>query len=366
MASYFVDPSIAANSGTGTLGDPYGDLQYALDTITKASTGDQINIKAGTAEVLTASLDRSSYGTPGFTSPLIFRGYTSSENDGGVGEISGNGSFGIYSGGGDCVYFVDLNLHNCGSADVLTLTRYSGAFRCEISDTTGDGIVLASQGYNRVCGCNVHDVGGRGIHGSGNEPNFVVNNYLKNGTNQFSAAIATIAYGVITRNIISVDGGSNGIDCEAGNNFATEVTHNTVFSDAGTGTGILVGGGAADALNMHIASNVVQGFSGSGGQGIDLNATTRPAVVEDNVVNDCATAYPANGLILAFTDNTTAASSVLSESGSDTFANRATYFAPVGDALDASSGLNLDRGAVQSASGSGISAKLINPDHLVY
>ena len=58
ITNYYVDPSINANSGTGTIGDPFGDLQYALDTVTRDSTnGDQFNIKAGTAEVLTGTLD---------------------------------------------------------------------------------------------------------------------------------------------------------------------------------------------------------------------------------------------------------------------------------------------------------------------
>jgi len=31
LTEIYVDPAIAANSGTGTSGDPYGDLQYALN-----------------------------------------------------------------------------------------------------------------------------------------------------------------------------------------------------------------------------------------------------------------------------------------------------------------------------------------------
>ena len=53
ITEVYVDPAINGNSGTGTLVDPYGDLQYALDTKARDSTnGDRFNIKAGTAEVL--------------------------------------------------------------------------------------------------------------------------------------------------------------------------------------------------------------------------------------------------------------------------------------------------------------------------
>jgi hypothetical protein len=56
MADIYVDPSINANTGTGTIGDPYGDLQYAITSTTQGTSGDQFNIKSGTAEVMAGSL----------------------------------------------------------------------------------------------------------------------------------------------------------------------------------------------------------------------------------------------------------------------------------------------------------------------
>ena len=95
ITNYYVDPAINANSGTGTLGDPFGDLQYALNTITRNATdGDRINIKAGTAEVMAAAISLTTYGTPAQAAPLIFQGYTSAQGDGGIGEIN--------NGGGEC------------------------------------------------------------------------------------------------------------------------------------------------------------------------------------------------------------------------------------------------------------------------
>ena len=58
LTQYYVDPAINANSGTGTIGDPYGDLQYALNTLTRDPTdGDQINVKATTLVELRGILD---------------------------------------------------------------------------------------------------------------------------------------------------------------------------------------------------------------------------------------------------------------------------------------------------------------------
>jgi hypothetical protein len=54
----FIDPSIAGNSGSGTIGDPWGDCQHALDTVTRDATdGDRMCIKEGTDEIHTAALD---------------------------------------------------------------------------------------------------------------------------------------------------------------------------------------------------------------------------------------------------------------------------------------------------------------------
>ena len=85
---YYVDPAIDADSGAGTVGDPYGDLQHCLDTITRdTGQGDRICVKAGTDEVLAASLTLATYGSPSPYVPLIIQGYTSAAQDGGIGVI---------------------------------------------------------------------------------------------------------------------------------------------------------------------------------------------------------------------------------------------------------------------------------------
>ena len=104
----YVDPSIAGDSGTGTIGDPYGDLQYALNTVTRGTDGNQFNIKAGTDEVLAASITTATYGTPSTSQPLIFRGYTSAANDGGQASIDCNG-YRFNSGVNPIRYFQDFD-----------------------------------------------------------------------------------------------------------------------------------------------------------------------------------------------------------------------------------------------------------------
>ena len=86
LTNYYVDPGSGSDvTGTGTVGSPWASVQHALDNITRdATNGDQINIKAGTADVLSSPLTLATYGTTSATAPLSFRGYTSAAEDGGV------------------------------------------------------------------------------------------------------------------------------------------------------------------------------------------------------------------------------------------------------------------------------------------
>ena len=115
ITEIYVDPSINADSGTGAIGTPYGDLEWAIEQATFDTTnGTRINIKAGTAEILAASLDTalnsaspSAAWVPTPTAQLIFQGYTTAAGDGGKGDIDGNnGNFEILIGG--YIYIINL------------------------------------------------------------------------------------------------------------------------------------------------------------------------------------------------------------------------------------------------------------------
>ena len=101
ITEVYVDPSINFDSGTGTLVDPYGDLEYAIREETfDLVNGTRLNIKAGAVETLVAPLNTSfadtsvsiawpigATGTPSVT----LQGYTATAGDGGQGDISGGG-----------------------------------------------------------------------------------------------------------------------------------------------------------------------------------------------------------------------------------------------------------------------------------
>lgn len=337
MTSYYVDPSINANSGAGTVGDPYGDLQYALDTITRnATTGDRINIKAGTAEVLTATLDVSTYGTPIFGAGLAFVGYTTAEGDGGIGEIDGDATYSIWNlTSVEGITFCDLTVGNCGSGVVLAFDRFCSVKNCKVHTTTGNGIT-GQAGLQRAW---LDNIGGVGIGSS----TYAYDCLFTNGTNKFSAASTS---GALARCCFKLDSTSHAVDLST-SRIAT--LNHCSFYTTGTGQAIKL----RPIYAYIIEACLIEGFS----TGIDYSTTTDKTTSAHNYC--------------AFYDNTTDADSaefsdlavgneflganLFDLSGSITsFADRLTYFNPV-DQGNVYTGMpgGLVKGAVQPASSGG-------------
>lgn len=270
ISEIYVDPSIDADSGTGTIGDPFGDLEYAIEqTIFDTTNGTRVNIKAGTDEVVAVnnavSTAMADTGTtvawvPSVTAPAIFQGYTSVAGDGGIGGISGNGSHAIFFNH-NYTHIKDLHVHNCGSNIPIRLAIACSVINCEVDNTTDRGIYIPSSGY--VGHCYVHDVGGSAID--------VIKTLVENcvitntGTKTCSQAINAGINCFIKNNIISVDSTSNGIK------FTTEnclIENNSIYSAGGSGSGI----NCTDtvALTYSVSNNLIEGFSASGGYGIEI------------------------------------------------------------------------------------------------
>jgi hypothetical protein len=322
LTQYYVDPAIAANSGTGTIGDPYGDLQYALNTITRDSTnGDQVNIKAGTAEVLASALSLATYGSPSQTAPLRLSGYTSSANDGGIGEIDANGGAAISTA---LVYLSDLYIHNGGSSTLLTLSSGSNVKNCKIDNTSGTGIITA---ISTVTHCEITNCA-TGINASGAGA-LIYGNYFKaGGTRNFSNALNCSAINIsVVRNIFSIGTSGSAILMTA---QYQRIMNNSILASASTGYGI-VGNTANQWACSVIAGNLIEGFSGAGGSGMNGGSTTYyPARFAGNAAYNNTTNYSNMGVAddIENLDNESLGATPFAKSGSDTFANRFVYFAP--------------------------------------
>ncbi len=293
ITQVYVDPAINANSGTGTIGDPYGDLQYALNTkVRDAVNGDQFNIKAGTAEVLAAPLTLATYGTPTQPAYLVLRGYTTAANDGGIAEINCNGASMWTVTTYDFVGLVDLKIHNGGNNNLVNLDTNCFFVNCEfypgVSTPVSKTLLSVGGIDGLIAHCYFHDPGttGFGLQIVGGRT-VVVNNFIDAGTSTMTngISIGTAPGAVVIGNIIRLNSTGTGIGISA-TRGGTSIIGNTIYNAAaGTGSGINFSGStycASIAMN-----NVVEGFSGVGGVGI--KGTGSIMFLGHNATYNCAT-----------------------------------------------------------------------------
>ena len=158
MADIYVNATIAAPSGSGTIGDPYGDLQYALDSTTQGANGDNFHIRSKTAEFLAGGLSLATYGTPTYGKRLVFSGYTSAAWDGGVAEINCNGSYNLFASTSySYISLHNLEIHNGGTASIIYLADYCRIIGCDIHGSANYGIHLGTGCF--TADCLIYDCG---------------------------------------------------------------------------------------------------------------------------------------------------------------------------------------------------------------
>ena len=302
ITEVYVDPAINANSGTGTIGDPYGDLQYALNTKARdATNGNRFNIKAGTAEVLSAALSLATYGGSSDAAGLVIQGYTSAAGDGGVAEISGAGSYALFAATNSYISLVDLYVHNCGNNNAIVTGWASSVIRCHVTRgaSTPSAKSLINVGTDAlVAGCYVHDAqataGGTCIAlGSSSH---AIGNWVGG---IFGAGISMAGvHSVAANNIVICNAtGANGIVTTSNGFVIGNTVHNTT---AGTGYGISAS--ATSNSRIFIANNIVTGFSGAGGIGIRTYSIGRTYVRAGNAAYNNTTNFYTTGVNVIYLD----------------------------------------------------------------
>lgn len=359
VTEYYVDPAIAANSGAGTIGDPWGDLQYALDTATRDSTnGDRFNIKAGTDEVLAAALDLTTYGTPTQAAPLILQGYTSAAGDGGIGGISGAATYSMFAAATlDFIVLIDLHLHNSGTADIINLDDNIVVMRCHVNNTTGSGINVDIQ--SKVIGCYVHDCGsaaGKHLVKVADRSAVVGNWILNDDGSSNTVTIAMGAYSVAIGNVIKVTSASASTSAAAISTSTADgvlIMGNTIYANGRASIGIAATGSGLSFENI-IINNIVEGFSGVGGVGIQ-------AVGYAAVANACynnTTNYTLTGINGLSENNDTLSGAPFVDATNNDFDINGTVTGATEDAYPASwpelstnTTPKPDKGAVQAGAG---------------
>tara|TARA_R110002012_G_scaffold89951_2_gene220207 strand:- start:848 stop:1873 length:1026 start_codon:yes stop_codon:yes gene_type:complete len=287
ITEIYVDPSINADSGTGTIGDPFGDLEYAIEQTTfDITNGTRVNIKAGTDEVVAAELGAAmanSVTTPAWavsnTAKAVFQGYTSVAGDGGIGGISGGGSSPVFFTLTDHIHCIDLHMHNCGSGLICQIDNYCSVVNCEVNNG-GSGLGL---GVSSLCENNyVHDFDGTGISG---EAGTLITNNIVIGNGDSPLYCINSTGGDVIRNILTVEYTST-----SGINVASPygaIENNSIWANATAGSGITFS--AANLFLKSLKNNLIEGFSDTGGKGINFTNQPRIGVYGANSIYNCAT-----------------------------------------------------------------------------
>ena len=236
-----------------------------------------------------------------------------------IGTLDGAATYSIWGGNQTYVHMKDIHATNSGAAIVVDLGAGCSLIDCEIDTTTSSAVDL---GTSLIFNCNIHTFGTNGITGSGF---FAYNNYVSDASATVGIDMNSQAARAIG-NIVTIGGATDGIWVAHDNQV---VMNNSILSSGGTGTGI---DRIGNRYGQAIINNLIEGFSGVGGIGIDTSGLTEShTAMGYNAVYDCETAYSAGStpLVVDLGDDETLGASPFAKSGADNFSNRATYFAPV-------------------------------------
>ncbi len=282
----YIDPASGNDGNPGTKASPYKTVQFALDNTTRdATNGDRFNVKAGSTDVLSTKLVLTTYGSPTQAAPILLQGYTTNEGDGGIGDIDGGGSSVFNTSSKNAFHVIDMVMHNCGANQIFRAGADCVISRSEFHKMTSTSVAVQVTTRSQIIDCYIHDFTGAGAS--------VTNGTIaycfidKSHTTDTNPAITTSLTGTVHHNILTLSGATNKASGIAQNGSGVFTHNNSIWSNAGDGVGIKVAGNINGGT---VYNNLVEGFSGSGGIGIDTITTSRITAFY-NSINDCETEF---------------------------------------------------------------------------
>jgi len=339
--------SDVAGSGTSHA-TAYKTIQFAVDDIAGThgkAAGDRLNLCSESPFVLASAINTANYANGASLSEhFMWQGYDTIAGDGGVFDIDLNGgAYALVNSARSYWSYCDGIIHNnSGSYYLLPLSGVTAtALRLELYDNEYRAV---GGGSYHIEKCNIHDCSGIGIY----RPTVAIGNYLKNGTaKKFSRAIQLYSNSMVALyNIVSIDGASWGIHTDYHYEY---LISNSVLSAGGTGRGV-----SCDGYGVSIYGNIVEGFSGAGGIGflrVSGNFLRHNAAYNNETDYTVSDQHFHGPTVVSDPDNEVLPSSGFAKSGSDTFANRLTYFAPLAVGNTQAGYQGHTKGAVASAGG---------------
>lgn len=284
------DVKCTQHDGTTTL--PWRSLQGAFDLLTRnSSDGNQVNLKAGTAQVNAAALDLTTFiagGALAAASPLIIRGYTASANDGGVGEIDCGGAPMFAATTYDYVMLIDLEMHTFGDNNGIVLDQQCLIYRCELhkgASSPSSRTLATLAGSGAIVGCYVHDSGaGIDVCIALPQSGVAIGNYILPTSYR---GISCGSNAVISGNIFKGSTTSFQAIIYDGTGPATVIGNVAYNSAAGTQMCLYLGN-AAGRYAMMCINNIIVGQRGAGGKGIGTVNTGAGMVGSNAFYNNTA------------------------------------------------------------------------------
>ncbi len=345
---YYVDRSIDTDSGAGSVGNPYGRIQHALDTVTRdATNGDEFCVFNTGSPVLAASIDLTTYGAQAATAPVVFRSCDATGAYVYGADFDLDGSKSLFAATNAYMIVEGMRIHNSGANQLVEIGGSSQLINCRFDDCTNSPAVHCNGSYTLVINCEFADVNGRALQVS-NSTAYVAGNWFRGGNKLFTVGIYIGHNGAaVFRNMLLPTSSAHGIQITG---LGNRVSHNSILAANTSGTGIIVTTG--NRWNNLFSNNLIEGFA-SAGVGIG-GVAGNVYFAQRNAFFNCATRlgtgdfYPLDGT----GDNETLGSSPFAKNGAATFANRFKYFAPrnVGNVRGGAwPGNSLDKGAVQSS-----------------
>lgn len=281
---FYVDLALDSDTGTGTPGDPYGRMQYALDNETRSTTDINVMNCKGSGS-LAAALSLATFGTPSNSAPLLICGYTATAFDGGRATINDNGHGVLVGGTEDYIGFQDITFvkGSTGSQDYFLNIDNSGAcVRCEF-DGNGNataGTLVHVDNYYLFVDCYFHDFTGTTV--------------VNANTSHFRGCTFDVApSSFVIDNVTGCVSGCKFLLPASSGASAIDLTDNAIIrgntivcQGGGTGAGIAIISGADP---LEITDNHIEGFSGAGGRGFGAHSNATLKVFGGNSTHDCTT-----------------------------------------------------------------------------
>lgn len=345
----YIDGDLGGSSGSGTSGDPWSGMEYALLQYTQNGTDGNIFKCRGT-DVVSAGLNA---GGHDHNDPLWIDTW-----DGDYYLSGGGGNFELFpfSNGPKAIRLINSNfgthnlkIGNTGTAPIGTFADYLGLEGVEITDTDGDAIVGRGQ-YSQISNCYFHNIGGNAI-GSGSYCVEMISNcfFQNTGSRTMNNAVRAYLRARIINNVFDLDSTSNAIE--------SYLSYGGIFRN----NSIRVDSGSAfytsnnNEINFAVENNLIE--IGSSGTGIEASSTTSyKFAVRNNAVYGAGTKYDLSSPeIHCESDNESLSSVPFKETGASTWANHRAFFESVdqGNVRGGSYLTGYDKGAIQSAAGGG-------------